>query len=524
MSERAGQLGRRGEGDRGRGRRRLLAAGHPPGRPGRRGRRRAAAAQRGGGEAARRSRSGRSCSRPRVAVRPDRRYVALPHRLQRARRRHAAGNRVPRRSCPALPEPNVDPDQFAPDRCRSAGRRRRAGRSTSPRTHVPAISPDGTEVAILTPDEKIAVFDSNGKVLWQDKVPKDAESPVYTTIDSQAGARGRDAGHPVLLGGRRRRGQRDRAAGRGQGAVLRHVAAGPDGRRAGASVVSGGELKTVPNQPRRSTILLAEGDKALMARYPGPLYWSQPGKDRRLLNLKPPGRGPRHRPGGRRRARTASWRCGPAPRTRGHSRSRRCTRPRRHGRRDLPDRSQRRRRELGLGPGPDPQGRRLGRVPDQPQHQEDVHGYTRFPAAVDHGTTIYGHGQQRAGRRARRAGKHVHRCPTGTARPWGVAGQRAIIVHDSVALRIGPGEVSRRMRRGGRRSSAGGGDPGCCRRRSLVAADDPRSARLAGRSEAGAGGDQADPVPGALAGGRQARRHRSRRPAAGRLAGAVQVG
>ena len=179
---------------------------------------------------------------------------------------------------PSLPEPKVVPDQFV-------ARPAPLGWSSNASWTVdiadgpaPAVSPDGTEVAVLTPDEKIAVFDSNGKVLWQDKVPNDAESPVYTTIDSKLVLA---VATPDTL-----------YYWAGDGAEATEIEL-PDSAKvqffgtsplvlmgsAGASVVSGGELKTVPNQPRLSTILLAEGDKALMARYQGPLYWSQPGKD-----------------------------------------------------------------------------------------------------------------------------------------------------------------------------------------------------------------------------------------------------
>jgi hypothetical protein len=57
----------------------------------------------------------------------------------------------------------------------------------------------------------------------------------------------------------------------------------------GAMVVSGGELKAVPEKPRNSTILLAEGDRTLMSQYYGPLYWAQPGKKTVEVPLQPPG-------------------------------------------------------------------------------------------------------------------------------------------------------------------------------------------------------------------------------------------
>ncbi len=188
---------------------------------------------------------------------------------------------------PVLPEPSVGPDQFAARPVPTGWTAQASWTVDIADRTVPAISPNGNEVAVLTPDDKIAVFDSNGKVLWQDKVPNDAESPVYTTIDSK----------PVLAVAT----SDTLYYWAGDGAEATEIEL-PDSAKvqffgtsplvvmgsAGASVVSGGELKTVPNQPRGSTILLAEGDKALMARYTGPLYWSQPGKDRVDLELKPP--------------------------------------------------------------------------------------------------------------------------------------------------------------------------------------------------------------------------------------------
>ena len=189
---------------------------------------------------------------------------------------------------PALPTPSVGPDQFV-------ARPVPLGWSTNASWTVdlapdstPAVSPDGTEVAVLTPDSKLAVFDSNGKVLWQDKVPSQVGSPVYTTIDSKrvlalatedtlyywAGDSALpdeielpDSAHPTFFG--------------------TSPLAQMDGE-AGAYVISGGKLKAVPNQPRSSTILLAEGSRALMSRYQGPLYWSEPDKALQEVQLKPP--------------------------------------------------------------------------------------------------------------------------------------------------------------------------------------------------------------------------------------------
>ena len=86
---------------------------------------------------------------------------------------------------PTLPTPSVGPDQFVA-RPVPPGWSNKASWTVdiAPNT-VPAVSPDGTEVAVLTPDSKLAVFDGNGKVLWQDKVPKQVGSPIYTVIDSK---------------------------------------------------------------------------------------------------------------------------------------------------------------------------------------------------------------------------------------------------------------------------------------------------------------------------------------------------
>ena len=189
---------------------------------------------------------------------------------------------------PQLPGPSVGPDDFSARPVPPGWSTKADWTVDIADNTVPAVKPDGSEVAVLTRDQKIAVFDSTGKVLWQDKVPKDAESPVYTTIDSK----------PVVAVAT----SDTLYYWAGDGAQATEIEL-PDSAQvqffgtspliqlsndAGASVVSGGELKTVPNQPRNSSILLAEGDKALMARYPGPLYWSQPGKDLKTVNPQTP--------------------------------------------------------------------------------------------------------------------------------------------------------------------------------------------------------------------------------------------
>ncbi|MFI5691395.1 hypothetical protein ACIA58_06110 [Kribbella sp. NPDC051586] len=190
---------------------------------------------------------------------------------------------------PSLPAPQVTPDEFPPGNV-PPGFTTHAGWTVdiAKDTH-PAIKPDGTEVAILTADGKVAVFDSNGKVLWQDQVPKDAESPVYTTIDGKlvlaiatpdtliywagGGAEPKKVGLP------------DEAKVQFFGKSPLIVLSGTGG----AMVMSGGTLKAVPNQRRLSTILLAEGDRALMAQYHGPLFWSAPDKPLQTVTPQKPG-------------------------------------------------------------------------------------------------------------------------------------------------------------------------------------------------------------------------------------------
>nr|WP_202886083.1 hypothetical protein [Kribbella sandramycini] len=189
---------------------------------------------------------------------------------------------------PALPPPSIAPDQFSARPVPPGWTPKASWTVDIAANSQPAVSPDGSEVAVLTQDKKIAVFDTEGKVKWQDKVPSGVDAPVYTTID----------GKPVLAVA-----NDDTLyywAGNGAEAVevalpnsstVQFFGTSPLvllASNAGASVVSGGELKPVPNQPRLSTMLLAEGQKTLMARYEGPLYWSEPGQPLQTLELKPP--------------------------------------------------------------------------------------------------------------------------------------------------------------------------------------------------------------------------------------------
>ncbi|MFC9694351.1 hypothetical protein ACFTSF_37755 [Kribbella sp. NPDC056951] len=192
---------------------------------------------------------------------------------------------------PPLPEPSVAPDDFSA-RPVPPGWSTKADWSVDIAANsTPAVSPDGSEVAVLTSDHKVAVFNSDGKVQWQDKVPNGAESPVYTNID----------GKPVLAvasedtlyywpGG----GAEAIEVELPNSSAVQFFGTSPLvdlAGDAGASVVTGSELKTVPNQPRLSTFLLAQGTKALMARYAGPLWWSEPGSNLQQVDLKKPGGG-----------------------------------------------------------------------------------------------------------------------------------------------------------------------------------------------------------------------------------------
>jgi hypothetical protein len=188
---------------------------------------------------------------------------------------------------PELPAPKIVPDQFIARPAPPGWTTNASWTIDIAENSAPVVSPDGSEVAVLTEDQKLVVLDSTGKVLWQDEVPNNASDPVYTTIDSK----------PVLAIAT----PKSLRYYPGDGIAPTEIEL-PDGADVqffgtsplvtfgdtGASVVSNGDLHTVEKQPRFSTVLLAEGDKALIARYAGPLYWSQPGKELQQLTLKPP--------------------------------------------------------------------------------------------------------------------------------------------------------------------------------------------------------------------------------------------
>ncbi|ADB35984.1 hypothetical protein Kfla_6996 [Kribbella flavida DSM 17836] len=188
---------------------------------------------------------------------------------------------------PELPAPRIVPDQFIARPAPPGWAASASWTLDIAEGSAPAVSTDGSEVAVLTEDQKLVVLDSGGKVLWQDEVPKNAGDPVYTTIDSQqvlAVATPKKLLYWPGDGFERTEIELPDGADVQFFGSSPLVTFGDDG----ASVVSNGALQTVQNQPRFSTVLLAEGDKALIARYAGPLYWSQPGKELQERALKPP--------------------------------------------------------------------------------------------------------------------------------------------------------------------------------------------------------------------------------------------
>jgi hypothetical protein len=196
---------------------------------------------------------------------------------------------------PSLPGPEVRAADFAP-KSQPPGYTAHADWTVAiAKDTTPAVRPDGTEVAILVPDPdssglKVVVFDSKGKVLWQDKVPRDAQGPVYTTIDSK-----------VVLAITTRDtlyywegdGALPKEISLPNAATVQFFGKSPlimlQGDQAGAMVVSGGVLKAIPETPLLSTILLAEGDRVLVSQYDGPIYWVQPDKPLTTVALQKPG-------------------------------------------------------------------------------------------------------------------------------------------------------------------------------------------------------------------------------------------
>ena len=151
----------------------------------------------------------------------------------------------------------------------------------------PAVSADETKVAIITTNQRIAMLNGAGEVLWQDDVPERTETPVHTTVDGQpviAAVAGDVLYYWPVNGGLPTKVKV------GSDLMVQFAGKSPlavDDKGA-AYVLAGNQFVEVPNKPRRATILFADGRRALMAGYYGPLWWSEPDKELQQVNLQPP--------------------------------------------------------------------------------------------------------------------------------------------------------------------------------------------------------------------------------------------
>lgn len=189
---------------------------------------------------------------------------------------------------PGLPGPEIKPDLFNV-RPAPPGWSTQADWSVDVAENSgPVVSADGQQIAFLTTDSRVVVVDPGGKVLWQDEVPDGTKPPVFTVVD----------GDEVLAA------QTPKALRRwaGGGALPVDVKLpdsaevnffGPsplitDSRGSDPQVIRNGELVTVENQQRFANVLLANNARALMARYAGPIWWSEPGKPLVTVNAQAP--------------------------------------------------------------------------------------------------------------------------------------------------------------------------------------------------------------------------------------------
>ncbi|HET6742244.1 MAG TPA: hypothetical protein VFH76_25040 [Kribbella sp.] len=196
---------------------------------------------------------------------------------------------------PSLPGPDVHADDFAP-KTQPPGYTAHADWTVDiDSDSTPTIRPDGTEVAVVvtdpeSSDKKLVVFDANGKVLWQDTIPQDADNPVYTSIDGKLVLAVTTEDTLYYWAGDGAKAQEIQLP---DGADVQFFGKSPlielSGDNAGYMVISGGVLKALPDPPRLSTVLLAEGDRALVSRYDSPVYWAQPDKGLTPLKLEKPG-------------------------------------------------------------------------------------------------------------------------------------------------------------------------------------------------------------------------------------------
>jgi hypothetical protein len=189
---------------------------------------------------------------------------------------------------PELPGPQIGPDLFNV-RPAPPGWSTKADWSVDiAENSNPVVSADGQQIAFLTRDWKVVVLDPNGKVRWQDEVPENTKPPVFTTID---GDEVLAVQTPKVL---------RHWAGNGalpvdiklpDGTVVQFFGQSPlvtDAEGGDPRVIKGGELVPVENQQRFATVLLANNARALMARYAGPVWWSEPGKPLAPVNLQAP--------------------------------------------------------------------------------------------------------------------------------------------------------------------------------------------------------------------------------------------
>ncbi len=295
---------------------------------------------------------------------------------------------------------------------------------------VPAVAADGTRVAVLTTDQKVAVLSADGRVLWQDYVPDHAESPVFTSID----------GKPVVAVPTDKKLLYWPLKGDGlvteveleSGQLVNFYGGSPmaatdDGR---AFVVVGDQLAEVGGKPRRATFLLANGHRALMAGYYGPLWWGEPGKNPQQVDLqKPPNAVSIHHVAFASQGRViAMW-----------SNKDGAGIPAVH--------------DASTGkvlatcpttPAPEDVGAwvpdQVGKVAalgpcliDFAKHK--TNNVTNFSPASVMGTTFFGSSQSSV---TVVPGQRPQTVPQDIARPWGITGGQAVVVHDSVVYVLAP--------------------------------------------------------------------------------------
>ncbi|MFC0624922.1 hypothetical protein [Kribbella deserti] len=186
---------------------------------------------------------------------------------------------------PPLPEPSIKPDIFQARPVPTGWTSSAAWTVDLMPNTTPAVSPDGKQVALITNDAKVAVLDANGKVLWQDKVNKSSKSPVFTTID----------GNPVVavvsddyFSYWPREGATGTFIKLPSTTQVQFYGSSPlVVNKQGTFVVSGESLRPIDAAqiPREASVLLAEGQQVLVSRYYGPWWLLEP--DKPPVEVKP---------------------------------------------------------------------------------------------------------------------------------------------------------------------------------------------------------------------------------------------